>query len=401
MGAKNNDFRSSYASVHLDLIRGLSALAVLVGHLRAVFFVDYQDVQAPGFIVRLFYLISGFGHQAVMVFFVLSGYFISSSIFQSCRASRWSWRAYAINRVSRLYIVLIPGLFLTMAWDYCGMALFPHHPLYGGQLAPAVVPDAVANRYSLTAFLGNLACLQNISVLPLGSNGALWSLSNEFWYYAIFPVLAIPFCLKTGIGRMATSMAAGALLLWFVGTAHALYFLVWFFGVGVALLSADKRRHPASQWLLVPSCLLFLLALGAVRFQVLAHALAGDFLVGGSFALLVFALLQWQSPCARDVYHKLSSGLAGFSYSLYVFHLPVVVFLGAWTLTDRKWQPSGGHLVYVFVLLVLITAWTFLLSRLTEAYTERMRRFLLHLTFPTWHGAIPAPERGCQTTATI
>lgn len=60
----------------LDLIRGCSALIVCLGHLRNAILVDYSVLVNPSIIIKAFYAITGFGHQAVMVFFVLSGYFV-------------------------------------------------------------------------------------------------------------------------------------------------------------------------------------------------------------------------------------------------------------------------------------------------------------------------------------
>src|SRR5580704_14044623 len=68
------------ASAHLDLIRGFAAWAVMWGHLRALFFVDFQQIQYHNPLLRLLYFFTGFGHEAVMVFFVLSGFFISTAI---------------------------------------------------------------------------------------------------------------------------------------------------------------------------------------------------------------------------------------------------------------------------------------------------------------------------------
>ena len=60
----------------LDLLRGLSALVVCLGHLRNAILVDGSDLIHPSITLKAFYFITGFGHQAVMVFFVLSGYFV-------------------------------------------------------------------------------------------------------------------------------------------------------------------------------------------------------------------------------------------------------------------------------------------------------------------------------------
>ena len=48
-------------------------------------------------------------------FFVLSGFFISASVIKDCRAKRWSWSGYAASRCTRLYVVLLPGLLLTLS----------------------------------------------------------------------------------------------------------------------------------------------------------------------------------------------------------------------------------------------------------------------------------------------
>ena len=69
------------ASAHLDLIRGLAAWAVMWGHLRALFFIDFQQIQHRNPLLKIVYFFTGFGHEAVMVFFVLSGFFISTAIF--------------------------------------------------------------------------------------------------------------------------------------------------------------------------------------------------------------------------------------------------------------------------------------------------------------------------------
>ena len=64
----------------LDVVRGLSAIAVCAGHLRSVMFVDYSNLQTPSLLQKVFYGLTGLGHQAVMVFFVLSGFFVGGSI---------------------------------------------------------------------------------------------------------------------------------------------------------------------------------------------------------------------------------------------------------------------------------------------------------------------------------
>ena len=71
------------ASIHLDAIRGLAALLVFWSHVRALFFVPYESVAHRNALIKVLYFFDGFGHSAVMVFFVLSGFLISSSVLRS------------------------------------------------------------------------------------------------------------------------------------------------------------------------------------------------------------------------------------------------------------------------------------------------------------------------------
>ena len=160
---------SGKASDNLNLIRGLAAVAVLVYHIRYRFFFDYHDLATSDPFTDLFYMLTAYGHDAVMVFFVLSGYFISGSVQRDRAANRWSWRRYAVNRLTRLYVVLIPGLLLTVFWDRLGLWLYPDHPIYSGAPQPWINDFfAVGDRLGLGDFLANLAFLQDDTGASVG-----------------------------------------------------------------------------------------------------------------------------------------------------------------------------------------------------------------------------------------
>ena len=57
----------------LDVLRGPAALLVLIGHWRNLFFKDFPELVNPGLPTKGFYLLTGAGYEAVMLFFVLSG----------------------------------------------------------------------------------------------------------------------------------------------------------------------------------------------------------------------------------------------------------------------------------------------------------------------------------------
>ena len=110
--------------VSLDLIRGLAALLVCAGHLRAFVFVNWSEVESPKFATKIFYFITGLGHQSVVVFFVLSGFLVGGSVMDEYFRRKWCWKRYLINRLVRLWVVLIPALGLTFFWDIIGGSFF-------------------------------------------------------------------------------------------------------------------------------------------------------------------------------------------------------------------------------------------------------------------------------------
>jgi peptidoglycan/LPS O-acetylase OafA/YrhL len=165
----------------LDLIRGLAAVALLINHVRYRFFFADTDVQNPKWFCKCFYALTLDGHDAVIISFVLTGYFILASVIRDGAQDRWSWSRSAISRLTRLYLLLLPGLLLTVFWDKLGMQISPLHPIYTGaeqSWTNDYVP--VAARLNGSTFTANPFFLQMVLAPPLGSNEALWSLSYEF-----------------------------------------------------------------------------------------------------------------------------------------------------------------------------------------------------------------------------
>src|SRR5580692_6870518 len=103
------------------MVRGLAAIAVLVSHWRNFFLLDWQGLPHHTPLLAVLYFVTGFGHEAVIIFFVLSGYLIGGHVVQACRRNRWSWKRYALDRLTRLGIVLVPALLLCLVLDSIGI----------------------------------------------------------------------------------------------------------------------------------------------------------------------------------------------------------------------------------------------------------------------------------------
>ena len=212
---------------NLDLLRGLAALLVCAGHLRAFLFVDFAQVMSPGIFDRLFYFATGLGHQAVVVFFVLSGYLVGGSVLLAYESHRWSWMNFALRRMSRLWMVLLPALALTLALDSLGR--YMASPGYEGALNlvynSAPTPANPADLRAAT-FLGNAIFLQTIEVRCFGTNGPLWSLANEFWYYALFPLICGVAFVRSYQTRLVYSLLA-LVLIWWLPSGLVWSGLIW------------------------------------------------------------------------------------------------------------------------------------------------------------------------------
>ena len=366
-------------SAHLDLIRAAAAWAVMWGHLRGLFFVDFPDISHQTAWLGSIYFLTGFGHQAVMVFFVLSGFFISSAILKRHAMQTWSWADYAIDRMTRLYVVLIPGLLFGLLWDFAGSRLFAWTGLYSHPLPNLGYGIAQAG-LTVKDFLGNIFFLQTIVCATFGSNAPLWSLANEFWYYVLFPVaLSAGFFWASRSWRRAVTFTILTLAVAiFVGPGILIPFLVWLAGCALAFAYVGSKLE-SRRWLIayfVASSIALAACLAAARVGNPRKFFGGDIYVGSAFALFLFGVLQLNFSGRSDRYSQFTHRCAGFSYSLYVLHFPLLLFLRAWLAPAQRWQPDAAHLIPGALIGMGVLAFAWLVSLVTEDKTHLVRKWV-------------------------
>jgi peptidoglycan/LPS O-acetylase OafA/YrhL len=373
---------SPTVSAHLDFIRSAAAWAVMWGHLRALFFIDFHEITHPTGSLKAWYFLTGFGHQAVMVFFVLSGFLISSSVLRSLASGAWTWSGYAISRATRLYVVLIPGLLFGMLWDLLGKSLFASTGLYTLPLT-SFGGSIVQNDLTVGNFFGTLFFLQTIVCHAFGSNGPLWSIANEFWYYVLFPVgLFASYAWARKSFKSATLLTVFALCVCLMlGPEKLLGFLIWLAGFAVLILwSRIKIVATLSRAAyLVLSFAILAICLAVARNGKLPPQ-SSDLVVGLAFSAFLFGILQLEFPVLPDApYLRNARRFAGFSYTLYVLHFPFLLFLRAWLVPGQRWQPHGIHLLYGLGIGIIALTFCWLVARVTEHRTGEARRHLVKL----------------------
>jgi peptidoglycan/LPS O-acetylase OafA/YrhL len=372
--------RGSASSDHLDLVRGCAAVAVMLGHLRNLFFVDFSEaIGNSNPLVRFVYLVTGFSHYAVMIFFVLSGFLVGGTVLRGRMDGTWNWSLYATNRLTRLWIVLIPALLIGAMWDHCGIHIFGTAGIYGGAARANVGIFAVPPRLSASVMIGNALFLQNILTPTFGSNGPLWSLSYEFWYYVLFPLMVLGFPLGKINWSTALYATATLVVLLFIGQTICLYFLIWLLGASINF-APEKPGGRGSLWVVIAAAAVVLIV-DVLKFKP-GSTEYSDFYVGVASAVLIFALLRSRARSVSGLYSRVARGLAGFSYTLYVVHLPALVFISAWLVPQRRWQPDGVHVAIVVGLGLCALAYASVIARMTEYRTDAVRARVTAATGP-------------------
>jgi peptidoglycan/LPS O-acetylase OafA/YrhL len=333
-------------SVYLDLVRFLAAVLVFAVH------ANYQ--RFTGGLPGGSYF-SDLGNDAVMVFFVLSGFVIA---YVATHKER-TLQEYAASRFARLYSVAVPALILTMLADAAGSWLDPD--LYTGRWYAYDEPWA-----RLAAALSFTNELWFSYTRPF-SNGPFWSLGYEAWYYVLF---GAAWFLR---GPTRLWSLAGICLL--IGPKILLLLPVWCFGVwacrratttvlplgaSLALFFGSLLVYLAFRWLDGPDRLLEMSRdwLGEdVLYDQLSwsrHFLS-SYVIGACVAVhfVGAAGLAKRLPACAALIERPVRYAAGFTFALYLMHYPLLQFFAAFTSATglEAWRAMlvvGGPLAVVW-----------------------------------------------------
>lgn len=285
----------------LETVRGLAALYIVISH-----------VLGNG------YFFLRFGQEAVMVFFMMSGFVIEYS-FQKSRYTNFS--NYFLKRFLRIYPVLIL-MFILVA---------------------LIQQPNLQNPKFLKQLLGNFLMLQDFSsgkpnvVVSALFSSALWSLHYQWWHYMFYyPVNQL-------LQRRYQAIVVGSIgivstLLYFVHPSFVfrllIYFPIWWVGVEMARSFLKYQRVRVQDIRISIMSLLVIAGLlmidtGLFIFQGNPYSFGiHPFLETRHFVATLVAIgssLFWQE-CGWVGFKcfKFGSFLAPISYSLYIAHQPLL-----------------------------------------------------------------------------
>lgn len=352
----------------LDGLRGLAALYVAIGHARWLLWEGYaegflrhpQQYSVFGKLLVYASALFRYGHEAVLFFFVLSGFVIhlryAKQLNLDNRETSFDWRSYVWRRAKRLYPPLIFALALTWALDVYGARL--GYPIYFQATPSPLINQNVVVHHDWLTGLGNLAFLMNSYVPAWGTDGPLWSLKFEWWFYMIYPVF---WWLSKKSIRVATVLMVG---LWLASFVPALWpasllrevfsmMLAWWFGVLLADIFAGRLRWSFAR--LAP-LILFITFLPFINL----NPIISDILWGLGFTGLIAVCFAFHRKDGLILSMLgILKPLGDMSYTLYVIHFPILVLISGYVMsrTQNHQMPSHFGWAASGILLCLLVAY--------------------------------------------
>ena len=328
--------------LYLDLIRSMAASAVVFHHFNSIWGGSGSD--------RLF---PDVGQEAVVAFFVLSGYIMAW--ITTTREKTPS--IFLINRSARIYSTLIPCIVLEMTLNSLSTWIGSNN----GVLLHLTATEETAQRAVLTLLFLNYSSVfggVGFQTMPV------WSLTYEVIYYTIFGLLIF---VQRAIIKI---LMVGGLCL-FVGPEPLLFFPMWALGV---LLYRHGHRLRLSIWVarvlfFTSAAVLILLQASGVRYGGLmalpgmfGFTVPADVFVHTKFFLYFYLIalgvatnILTMNILLRDGSRMISSFIAdlirwfaGASFVLYLVHTSMMLFLDALLDVERV-----GYLIPLFAILLL------------------------------------------------
>lgn len=309
-------------SVYLGALRFFAAIIVVLSHFAYPRFTDGTYIWIRDL---------NLGSDAVIIFFVLSGFLIAYTADQKDK----TWQSYVFSRATRLYSVVLPAILLTIALDFFGAQINPEK--YDGWWFNDISPITQIF-YALT--FSNEWFGQGVR---LGTNGPYWSLSYEAAYYILFGIFTFVSGHKKWLALIPVSLLFGwAVLLllpcWLIGVALYKYVLLKTYKTSISWLMATLPILAYALCLyaeLPRTLLLFTHAVSGTETVNETFRFSNEFLWNWLLSILVAIHLIGVSVLCQNsgnehkktTFARLINLLAGASFTLYVVHYPALQFI--------------------------------------------------------------------------
>ncbi|MDB5119525.1 MAG: putative acyltransferase [Sphingobacteriales bacterium] len=356
----------------LDLLRGMAALLVCLGHLRLICFAELpaENSSLPG---KILFFLTGFGHESVIIFFVLSGFLIIKSIHESVWKQKWTFFGYINNRMTRLWVVLIPALILGVVWDKVGLHYYSNSLAYTNNIRYFNGGPLIQDRISVSIFFENVFFLHSIYQNVLGSNSPLWSLSCEFWYYIIFPLLYFSISSQYNLRSRILFFCLGLTFFSILNIDTQLYAITWLCGgLSYLIYRSSFQTLFVKKYFLIFISVVFFITLIMLRFK------KNPLIFNDYFLALVLSLLIPALTLLRMDNERLKRGaifISNISFTLYVVHQPIFVFITSLMNFQSK-QFTVGYVFNYILILTITFLYAILVWYIFERNTHKVKKWV-------------------------
>ena len=321
----------------IDTLRGISVISVIIFHINNSFF--------------------PYGYLGVDLFFVISGYVISKSIASSFKNRNFSFYKFYLKRIKRI----LPALLLVLLISLISAAI--------------ILLSADLKRFS-ESLIASLGFVSNFYFWLTGGYFStndqlkpilhLWSLSVEEQFYLFFPIFLfflyrffnqLKYYL---IGIILVSIISFSLNLYFISHSDTVFFLfparIWQFGIGASLALSPKLKIK-NLWV---DTIYLILAAFLIIYNFLNTV---EFLPDATLMCIGLGLILFKKINEKNFLYNffkikplIFTGL--ISYSLYLWHWPIISFLKYIYIEGIPYYIIFLSLVLIFILSIL--SWQFI-----------------------------------------
>ncbi|KAA9327384.1 acyltransferase family protein [Adhaeribacter soli] len=313
----------------LHAVRGFAAFYVVVFHAKYALWSGGKDYISKfprsewgifDYLTFALDMLSANGTAMVIVFFVLSGFFIAYSFDKNA----WPLKDFFINRAIRIYV---PFLFSVLLAVGVLWVIKETNPVLTEPNVDRQFNNRIAAAFTNLNFAG---VVSSLFFLPYGQNKYIgfnmvyWSLLYEAIFYLLIPVT---------INRLKPYLliSIGALFISsFYRTDFPLlrYFLEFsiYFAAGLSLfhyMKANPGKKPMPETLL--QLVMIALFLATVLFGLLDWIRWGHILAGALSILLIIYIINYD--VRENLVIRFFKKLGVISYTLYLIHFPILILL--------------------------------------------------------------------------
>jgi peptidoglycan/LPS O-acetylase OafA/YrhL len=343
-------------SFTLDMVRFLCSQGVLLGHLFYFTKIDAGPL-------------NGLASFCVLIFFVLSGFLISTSLFHRLNTNeKYSFGSYFKDRFFRIYPPFVASLVFVLVLDVIGF-LITSQPFSISRYAfNFVINLLMLQEFPLATYINEHYMIEFFRFRYFGSNLPLWTIGIEWWMYMFFGVVVY---LMSGRMRFR---AFHYIILAFL-TVTPLYFMLkagrmerglslyWFLGALITLIAGKVKPGQAFSGTLY--CGLVLLIAGLLSFS--TFGFITSVLLFSTGLVLMVSVEKTEKFTFNSSLKNAGKFLAGYSYSLYLIHYPILYF------AIHVYQPES-KISTLLMLCVIVNIIAIIFAKLFEHSSTKLKR---------------------------